>query len=99
MDNFTAIEQGRARRDTGLALAISGRMARLIIARFKAMDAAMTRPERTATSDDAALAGLGNATGAIFKTPAWEFTGQWKPSNRPSNHARYIRVWRLREEF
>jgi hypothetical protein len=26
----------------------------------------------------------------------WEFTNQWRPSTRKSNHARHIRVWRLK---
>ena len=95
MDNFTAIEQGRRRRDVGIALATSGRRLKLKLARAIAATAALSRPERTATSDDAAFIQLGNAAGAIFKTPAWEFTGHWVPSLRPRNHARFIRVWRL----
>ena len=38
---------------------------------------------------------LGNAAGAIFRGPEWQFTGKWRASTRPSNHARMLRVWRL----
>lgn len=41
-------------------------------------------------------ADLGNAAGSIFRGPEWEFTGTWIPSNRTSNHRRYLRVWRLK---
>ena len=95
MDNFTAIELGKRRRDEGIALATSGQRLMLRLARVIAANMALSRPERTATSDDAACIQLGNAAGAIFKTPAWEFTGRWVPSLRPRNHARFIRVWRL----
>jgi len=66
--------------------------------------AALSRSGRIATADDAALgfvrAGLpadylGNAAGALFREPCWEFTGSWIPSQRVSNHARSNRVWRL----
>ena len=67
---------------------------------------AKMRPNRCVTADDAhriaaSLTGgnqnaLGNAAGSIFKTDEWEFTGVWSPSQRPSNHARPVRVWRLK---
>lgn len=40
---------------------------------------------------------LGNAAGNVFRGKEWEFSGEWKQSTRVSNHARAIRVWRLRE--
>lgn len=36
-----------------------------------------------------------NTWGAIFKDKRFEPCG-WKKSNVPSNHSRYIRVWRLK---
>lgn len=42
------------------------------------------------------LSDLGNAAGSIFKGKEWECVG-WKKSERVSNHARAIRVWRLRQ--
>jgi|GEM_PF-1558144 len=40
---------------------------------------------------------LGNEGGSLFRSPEWEFTGKWRPSERITNHARYIRVWRLKK--
>lgn len=39
---------------------------------------------------------LGNAAGAIFTRSEWVFTGRWHRSRRVSNHARCIRIWRLK---
>lgn len=39
---------------------------------------------------------LGPAAGSIFKGPEWEFTGKRVLSTRVSNHAREIKVWRLK---
>ncbi len=38
---------------------------------------------------------LGSAAGNVFRTGEWESVG-WKPSERKSNHARPMRVWRLK---
>jgi hypothetical protein len=38
---------------------------------------------------------LGNAAGSIFRGVEWECVG-WKQSERKTNHARAIRIWRLR---
>jgi hypothetical protein len=63
------------------------------------------RQDRTVTADTAyiILQGfgypddyLGNAAGSIFKSrDAWEHV-DWVPSERVSNHGRYVRRWRLR---
>ena len=59
----------------------------------------------TVTSDDvfAVLARnglnpkeLGNAAGSVFRGHEFRFTGSWRKSRRPTNHARSIRVWALR---
>ncbi len=66
---------------------------------------ARIRENRCVTADDyegflrligSTHADLGNAAGAVFKHPAWEFTGVWTPSTRKTSNARYIRVWRLK---
>jgi hypothetical protein len=38
---------------------------------------------------------LGNAWGSIFRGKEWECIG-WRKSTRVSNHARAIRIWRLK---
>jgi len=55
----------------------------------------------TCTADDVAdymEYGLGPAAGALFRTKEWEWTGRRVPSRQPSNHARELKVWRLRTE-
>ena len=37
------------------------------------------------------------AYGALFKSPEWEFTGDWMQSSYITNHSRAIRKWRLKE--
>ena len=39
---------------------------------------------------------LGPAAGSLFKGEDWEFTGDRRRSARAKNHAREIKVWRLR---
>jgi len=39
---------------------------------------------------------LGPASGSLFKSSEWIFTGQWVKSERISNHSRMIRNWRLK---
>jgi hypothetical protein len=38
---------------------------------------------------------LGNAAGLVFRGAEWKPVG-WKQSERKTNHARAMRVWRLR---
>jgi hypothetical protein len=59
--------------------------------------AALFRPDRVATLDDAysLIAELGNAPGSIFSREEWGTAG-WKPSQRTSNQTPMIRQWRLR---
>jgi hypothetical protein len=94
-----------AEKDVGRALAATKcRDSLLAFARDAVRKAALSRPDRVATSDDAyslmADAGqdaaeLGNAAESLFRGEEWEAAG-WKPSQRRSNHARMIREWRLR---
>ena len=39
---------------------------------------------------------LGNAAGSLFRSSLFEWTGELVASRRPSRHANYIRVWRLK---
>lgn len=39
---------------------------------------------------------LGNAAGLVFRGAEWEPVG-WKQSERKTNHARAMRMWKLRE--
>jgi pentatricopeptide repeat protein len=64
---------------------------------------ALGRRKRYVTADDVYRelidrgrnpADLGPAAGSIFRDQAWLSTGQWKRSDRVSNHRRKIRIWR-----
>jgi hypothetical protein len=75
----------------------------LALARSACKMAALDRPDRTATADDAqaylvkcGLEPLGNAAGSLFLSSEWEFTGTWRKSERVSNHGHKNRVWRLK---
>ena len=96
---------GIAGREEGLALAAANRAELLAIGRTLVKQAALGNCNREATADDAALGlsnmgfsanALGNAAGSLFRGKEWEFTGQWSPSRRVSNHAHQNRVWKLR---
>ena len=98
---------GMALREAGKHLAASKRAYVLSYARTMALAIAKSRPDRCVTADDVyrqlALLGhdmalLGNAAGSLFRGNRWEWTGQRKQSLRISNHARWIMVWRLRDE-
>ena len=39
---------------------------------------------------------LGPAAGSLIRGPDWEFTGRFVQSTRKTNHARLLRVWRLK---
>ena len=90
---------GEADKDAGRARAAAKcRDSLLAFARDAVRRAALSRPDRLATSDDAysLMAEMGkDAAGSIFSGDEWEAAG-WKRSQRRSNHARQIREWRLR---
>lgn len=44
---------------------------------------------------DYGIESLGPAAGSIFKTPEWQWTGEFVKSRRVKNHSRLLRVWRL----
>jgi hypothetical protein len=87
-------------KEAGIQIAVRKKVWLVRETRELARKFALSLKSREITADDAqALAGneLGNAAGAIFRYPEWEFTGKWVKSLRKGNHARMIRVWRLRE--
>jgi hypothetical protein len=101
MDLFAGMEA----RDKGIEHAAECRNELVEQVRAHLSLLARSRGNRCVTADDfehvLALMGktnadLGNAAGVIFRTESWEFTGAWTPSQRKSNRARYIRVWRLK---
>lgn len=85
----------------GMALAASARARLLTIAKHHAYRIAERDGEvhmdlvvasMDAEGHDASL--LGNAAGSVFRGMEW--TGRMIPSARPSTHARWIRVWKLK---
>ena len=95
--------RSQAEKDDGMALAAMNRRALLAHARGIAVNAARGRVTREATADDVSrilgtdgMRRLGNAAGSLFRGKAWEFTGRWEKSRRITNHARDIKVWRLK---
>jgi hypothetical protein len=99
--------EGVAEKEAGLELAASSKNQLLERVRRHLRNLARDRDNRCVTADDATkfLVGigepdraLGNAAGSLFRSAEWEFTGCWTPSVRVSNHARVLRVWRLRDD-
>ena len=99
-------EEGECRRSDGMGAAAVSRKHLLRLTRHACVEAALARTDRTATADDAqkwlidhgySSDYLGNAAGSLFTDKdTWEFTGQWFPSQRVSNHGHKNRVWRLK---
>lgn len=101
LDLFAAQEA----RDAGMELAYGNRTELVAQLRARLEYIAGRRADRTASADDVSElleqmgldnSDLGNAAGTVFKHEWWEFSGEWRPSSRKSNHARHIRVWRLK---
>lgn len=100
-DQFDLFEGGR-RKEEGIDLAAASRKERVEAARLIAIRVA--RQQGDVTSDDVYRAmlrdgldpELGPAAGAVFRRD-FIFTGQWRKSQRVTNHASDLRVWRLKE--
>src|SRR5262245_51976725 len=93
--------EGQLQKEEGMELAASHDEPLLDKARRIAIHLARHGQEITADDVQRALyieTGelLGNACGSLFRLDEWEFTGNWRPSPRTSNHARMNRVWRLK---
>ena len=94
-------------RDQGISVAVATRAELVAVIRAELKQIAARRMSKLATADDVheiliALkmrhSDLGNAAGALFRDGHWLFTGEWKQSMRSPNHARAIRVWKLKEQ-
>jgi hypothetical protein len=106
MSETFSLFAGVAARDMGIATAAESRNPLVDKVRQFLRKLAKDRDNRCVTADDAYAylkqigeeeRTLGNAAGALFKSGEWEFTGCWTPSTRVSNHARMVRVWRLKD--
>jgi len=99
---------GLAAKAEGLHQASSRSKEILRLARKISVDVAASRVDRLCTMDDVqhwlqvrghSSQELGNAAGAVFPGTDFFWTGEWSPSKRPSNHSRWIRVWKLKERI
>ncbi len=102
--DFFDPDEGERRKKAGKELAAEKHAYVLSVAQRIVVAVARSRAMRQATADDAQAAlrdagynsgDLGNAAGSIFRGALWERVGYTK-SRRPSNHARVIGIWRLR---
>ena len=71
-------------------------LAREIAKRVARIHGTVTADDVQLRLDEAGFGPLGNAAGSLFRGKDWEFTGEWRTSDRITNHARCNRVWRLR---
>ena len=99
-DLFDAAES-RRRKAHGMAIAEDAADTLLNRARRFARIKALFSGEVTADDvsqclEDARLPDLGPAAGSLFRGKEWEFTGRFIQSTRKTNHARLLRIWRLR---
>jgi hypothetical protein len=88
----------------GMSIATAHRHELLELCREALRRIASNRPNRIANADDAMRwlisikenpSTLGPAAGSLFSKEDWEFV-TWVKSKRVSNHARFIRCWRLK---
>lgn len=102
MNLFDHAESER-RKASGMELAELKRFELLQVARGIAVD--LCRRNGQCTADDVFieaenrgtdLSDLGPASGSIFKPKYFEFTGLRVKSARKTNHARELKVWRLK---
>lgn len=104
MNLFDHAESER-RKASGMELAELNRFALLQVARGIAVD--LCRRNGQCTADDVFIEAeklkngltpesLGPASGSIFKPKYFEFTGLRVKSARKTNHARELKVWRLK---
>jgi hypothetical protein len=99
-DLFDAAES-RRRKAHGMAIAEDAADSLLNKARGYARIQAATWGEVHADHvsewlESTGLPDLGPAAGSLFRGKEWEFTGRFIQSTRKTNHARLLRIWRLR---
>jgi hypothetical protein len=97
-------EAGQAARDAGLDRASNPFYRRELLESAKKHAIALGHTLGEVTADDVFRRMmnygeqpelLGNAAGSIFRGAEWECVG-WKQSERKTNHARAIRIWRMK---
>jgi hypothetical protein len=99
-DLFDAAES-RRRKERGIALAADAvptllNRARSFGRRHAALYGKVTADDVGAWLEQSGEPQLGPAAGQLFRSPEWEFTGEFVQSTRNTNHARLLRVWRLK---
>ena len=103
-DSFNLVE-GEKEKSRGMSAASWSRSDLLAEARKIACELAMTRETRECHADNVnremkrrgiPFEELGPAAGSILKGKDWIFTGKRIKSARITNHARELKVWRLR---
>lgn len=93
--------EGQRLKERGMALAADAVPTLLDRARSYARRHATVWSEVTADDvsewlEQQGLPDLGPAAGSLFRGKEWEWTGRFVQSSRVANHARLLRVWRLR---
>ena len=105
--DFNLVE-GELEKERGMRISAARRQGLLRLAREIAKMLARRNPQRLTDADqvqrempiwfpDFEPQQLGNAAGSIFRGTEWRWVG-WKKSERVSNHARMIRIWKLIDE-
>ena len=90
---------GQQLKESGMALAAANRPGALSTAQRIAIEIAESRPDRTCHMDlvrERFPDDLGPAAGSVFRGSKWVFTGNRIRSTLPANHARELKVWRLK---
>jgi len=87
-------EQALAKLDSADVLTLAREVARVHARHFGTVNADTVGLLLKAHHD---IDSIGPAAGALFRGAEWEFTGQRVLSSRKSNHAREIKVWRLKQ--
>ena len=99
------VAEGRKQRDAGIAQASDMLSRRFLLELARDIATLHARKHGSVTYDDVYSEMsdkgfrpdlLGNAAGSVFRGKEWQFTGEWRQSERVSNHARVNRVWRRR---
>jgi len=97
------LKMGESLKKEGMDLAAANRSSALKYAKSVARKLAMENSDRTCDADQVQRIMidenifLGPAAGKLFVGGGeWEWTGDFKKSARKTNHARIIRIWRLK---
>ena len=98
------IKRGKADRDKGMKLAAWGRAD--ILNEARAMAKMICISKGSCTIDDVRVklditslkSNQQNWLGSVFRDPQFLWTGEYRQSAIPSNHARPIKVWRFYEK-